>query len=417
VSPTPLTAWTLGAVALAALVLPPVVVAAVAFAVVVAALVDANAARRRLEVTRSAPALLARGVPAPLSLRVDHQTSGRGRVRVRQPVPPDLALDPSEAQGGLEAALVARRRGRHTLAAAALRIDGPLGLGCCYRRAGTDHEILVYPDLPAARRLAVALRQGRFGDPGQANRGPLGLGTDFESIRDYAPDDDIRQVNWVATARTGRAMSNQYRVERDRDVLVVVDSGRLMGAPLGELTRLDAAVDACAAVALAADELGDRCGCVAFDQRVLRKMTPRRKGSGALVKTLFDLEPSDLDSDYELAFRTVGGNKRALVFVFTDLLDEAAARSLLGAAPWLARRHVVQIVSATDAGLDDLLAASPLAPEDVYASGVALDMLEARARVARRLRRAGAGVLEAPPERLGGACVRAYLRAKLTARL
>src|SRR5437764_1031252 len=80
--------------------------------------------------------------------------------------------------------------------------------------------------------LALAVRQGRFRDAGQRSRGPLGLGLEFESVRDYLPDDDIRQVNWRATARLGRPMSNQHRVEQDRDVLCVVDAGRLMGAPL-----------------------------------------------------------------------------------------------------------------------------------------------------------------------------------------
>ena len=64
------------------------------------------------------------------------------------------------------------------------------------------------------------MRQGRFRDAGRRTRGPLGLGTEFESIRDYPPDDDIRQVNWRATERIGRPMSNQYRVEQDRDVML-----------------------------------------------------------------------------------------------------------------------------------------------------------------------------------------------------
>ena len=90
----------------------------------------------------------------------------------------------------------------------------------------------MFPDLLAARRLALSVRQGRFRDQGISARGPLGLGTEFELVRDYLPDDDIRQVNWRATARLGRPMSNQYRTEQDRDVIVVVDAGRLSAAPL-----------------------------------------------------------------------------------------------------------------------------------------------------------------------------------------
>ena len=82
----------------------------------------------------------------------------------------------------------------------ALRSQGPLGLGRWRHEGAGEQRGPVYPDMPAARRLAIAVRQGRFRDPGRLTRGPLGLGTEFESIRDYLPDDDIRQVNWRATA-------------------------------------------------------------------------------------------------------------------------------------------------------------------------------------------------------------------------
>jgi uncharacterized protein (DUF58 family) len=318
----------------------------------------------------------------------------------------------------LDATVRGRRRGRHELPAVATRVVGPLGLAAWYRRAGNAAEVLVYPDLPAARRLALAVRQGRFRDPGRLTRGPLGLGTDFESIRDYLPDDDVRQVNWRATARLGRPMSNQYRVEQDRDVVCLVDAGRLMAAPVGDRTRLDATIDAVAAVALVADEVGDRCGVVAFDDQVRRHLPPRRSGGDAVVRAVFDVEPRPIDSDYELAFRTVGGGKRAFVLVLTDLLEEAAAQPLLDAMPVLARRHAVVVASVADPDLEHAVRTPPTQPADVYTAAVALDVLDARARVAAQLRRGGAqAVVEAPPDRLAAACVGAYLRAKARARL
>jgi uncharacterized protein (DUF58 family) len=243
------------------------------------------------------------------------------------------------------------------------------------------------------------------------------LGTEFESIRDYLPDDDIRQVNWTATARLGRPMSNQYRIEQDRDVVCLVDAGRLMGAPIGELTRLDEAVDAAAAVVLVADEMGDRSGVVAFDAEVRRRMAPRRHGGDAVVRAIFDLEPRSVDSDYDLAFRSVGGSKRSLVLVLTDLFDEATARSLVAAVPVLARRHAVVVASVRDPDVDAAVRTPPRDVSDVCAAAVALDLIEARASVGARLRAAGATVVEAAPGRLGEACVGAYLRLKERARL
>ncbi|HWI74207.1 MAG TPA: DUF58 domain-containing protein, partial [Baekduia sp.] len=343
-------------IALAALALAiPRAVAVAAVAVLAGAvLADALLARAVPRVTRTLPAVLSRGVGAPLRIAIDPNTNNNA-VRVRQPLVSDLALDTQEADGALTATLTPRRRGRHALPAVALRARGPLGLGGWQHRAGGEQDVTVFPDLPSARRLALAVREGRFRDPGVRTRGPVGLGTEFERVRDYLPDDDIRQVNWRATARAGRPMSNQHRVEQDQEIMVVLDVGRLMAAPLGgDRTRLDEALDAATALALVADELGDRCGAIAFDDAIRRRIRPGRASGTDVVRATFDLEPSDRDADYELAFRTVGGGKRALVVVLTDLLDEAAARALVDAVPVLTRRHAVLVASARDPDVEEL---------------------------------------------------------------
>ena len=455
------------AAALSALFTTPRLALTAALLVGVATAVDLVASRGRPSVVRAVDRTLARGVAVPLRI----EAAGRlgTTVRVRQPLLPDLQLihrhdsmtndpgrptadrsragrlaaarsvasrsapprsvasrsDPAEADRLLESMLLPRRRGRHLLPPPASRVTGPLGLGAWYRKADGDPlELSVYPDLPAARRLAQAVRKGRFRDAGLISRGPLGLGTEFELVREYNPDDDVRQVNWRATQRMGRPMSNQYRVEQDRDVLIVVDCGRLMAAPLTPatpdapvLTRLDASLDAAAAVAYVADEVGDRCGTIAFDDLVRCVVPPRRRGGEAVVQATFALEPSTRDSDYDAAFRRVGSGKRALVLVLTDLLDESAAAALVAAVPVLARRHAVVVASAADPDLTSLLATPPSRPEDVYRASVALDVLDARTRVTASLRRVGADVIDASPDTLARACVSAYLRAKARAQL
>lgn len=384
-------------------------------AVAAATLADAASVRRDPGAARRLPAVLARGVPA--RLEVELAAPARGPVRVRQPVPPDFAVVPPEAADRLDAVVTSRRRGRHPIAPPAVRLTGPLGLGRWYHGGRDPSEVVVYPDLPAARRLAQAVRQGKLGGEGRRVRGPLGLGTDFETVRDYAPDDDVRRINWRATARLGRPMTNEYRVDQNRDVVCLVDTGRLMAAPLGDRTRLDAALDAVTAVAVVADEVGDRCGVVAFDSEIRREARPRRAGSRGVVDAVFDLEPRPVDSDYDLAFTTVARSKRSFVLVITDLLDEAAARSLLDSVPVLARRHVVAVATVSDPEVADLATTPPSTAFDVYAAAVAHDVLDGRSSVSARLTRAGAEVVEAGPDAFSAACVAAYLKAKHRARL
>src|SRR3954464_7952000 len=177
-------------------------------------------------------------------------------------------------------------------------------------------------------------------------------------------------------------MSNQFRVEQDREVQLLIDACRLMSAPLTDRTRLDATADAAVTVALVADVVGDRCGVVAFDDGIRRRLQPRRAGGDGVVRALFDLEPRPVDADYQLAFQTVEGAKRSLIVIFCDLLEEAAARPLVDAVPVLARRHVVVVARVRGAALAAQLTPEPQTPRDVYAQAVALDVLAARARVA-----------------------------------
>lgn len=397
-SPSPRLALLLAGVALATIAVGPAVGALVAVALIAVAAVDAWAVRKEPPTRRSLPPTLVRGRSAPFALATSDDAVWH------QPLPPDLFLD---AEG-----LMARRRGRHPVPRPAVRRTGPLGLGRWDHRPLDDAEVRVYPDLPGARRLALAVRQGRLKDPGNRPRGPLGLGTDFEAIRDYVPGDDHRAINWAASQRTGRPMANTYRVEQEREVLILIDAGRLMAAPLGLATRLDVAVDAAVAIAAVADAVGDRCGVLAFDGAVRRHLPPRRGGGRAVAETVFDLEPSYEEPDYERAFQTVSGGKRALIVVLTDLMEETAARPLADAVPVLARRHAMIVASATDRDLEDRADG-----EDPHVAVAATDVLQARDRAAALLTRAGAQTLEAPPASLPAACVSAYLRAKARARL
>src|SRR6185437_4076228 len=127
-------------------------------------------------------------------------------------------------------------------------------------------------------------------------------------------------------------------------------------------TVLDAELDAAAALAFVADELGDRTGVFAFDDDVRVALTPQRRGGQTVVRAIFDLEASANDSYFELAFRRAEGSKRALVVVLCDLLEEAAARPLVAAVPVLTRRHAVIVACPSDPALEAIAEPKDAAP-------------------------------------------------------
>jgi uncharacterized protein (DUF58 family) len=370
---------------------------------------DVLVARRLGPVARRMPATVARG--AATSVSIELGSPPPGAQRVRQPAPPDVRIEPEEGDGALHATLTARRRGRHVLPKAAVRTVGPLGLGAVYHRPGAPADLVVFPDMPSGRRLAARARAGRLPEATR-RRGAVGLGTEFERIREYSPDDDVRQINWRATARTGRPMSNQYRIDQDRDVLCVVDAGRLMAAPIGNVTLLDLAVDAACAVAATADEMGDRAGVVVFDDRVRRNLAPRRRGAGGVAQALFDVDAAESDSDFRRAFEVFARRKRATVVILTDILDGPAARPLLEGLPVIARRHAVVVATIADPATRAALELEPDAIADVLRASVAATLTQHRRQVISTIASLGVDVVDATSASLSADCVRAYLRAK-----
>lgn len=413
-SPTVVTVVAVAVAALSAFWWGPHLAGAVVVGVLVAFVADAVVVRRAPVVERTLPGELARGSAATFSVRVEPRPGIR--VRVRQPQTAELRFEPAEHADGLDGTVLALTRGVHVVAPAFTRSIGPVRLARKDHAHGGTVDVTAHADLPAARRLAAAVRSGRFRDPG-LRRGPLGLGTDFESIREYTPDDDVRRINWLATERVGRPMANQFREDTERDLWCLVDAGRLSASPVGDRTRLDVALDALAAVAAVADVVGDRTGAVVFDSAVRRTVAPRRAGAGRLVRALDDLEPAIVDSDYDRAFGEVAGAKRALVIVFTDILDGAAARPLLAAMAVLVRRHAVLVAGVRDPDLVEAVATPPRDRRELLVAGVASDLLAERDQVRTRLTSAGAVVADAAADRLPSACVSAYLRLKASARL
>ncbi len=259
-------------IALLALVVPTWVPIALALALLGGVLADGWTVRAAPTIERRASTALSRGARTPLRITVGAQ-DGR-RVLLRQPPAAGVAVDGGTAVSELSGGLTALVRGRHVLPGVASASLGPLGLTRVHHPSGEPTELRVYPDVAGARRLILRLRRAMAGHRAGWPAGRLGLGTEFEAVRDYSVDDDIRAINWRATARMGRPMSNQYRVERDREVVSLIDCGRLMGASLGAGTLLDTALDAVTVIALAVDELGDRFGAIAFDDGVRRAVTP-----------------------------------------------------------------------------------------------------------------------------------------------
>ena len=380
-----------------------------------------------LGIERIAPSVLTTNEVGQVTLRLHNPSRRPLSVTIRDATPPSGARTPVVhrnrigAEGGaLDAQIAPARRGRLELGPVTVRVSGPIGLGGRQATLPIVDNLKVYPALPG--RSEVELRQrARLLQGGRRSTRLRGGGTDFDSLRDYHPDDEFRRINWNATARAAKPITNLYREERDQQILLLLDAGRTMAGTVAGLSRFEHALDAAIALAELAARSGDHVGVMAFASRVEAMLSPR----GGLdqprraLDVLFDRQPSLDPTDYRGAFATLLSRhrRRSLLVLFTELTEESVMQPLFDALPVLLPRHLLMIGSIVDPEVLALRSALPGSYEDAYLAAAAAQSFSARNRASAHLRSLGVSVEDREPGRLAGALADRYLQIKDAARL
>ncbi len=377
-----------------------------------------------LSAARESEPQLSLAAPNRVSLRLRNASAAGIRGVVRDDVPVSFVVDrramPFDlpARGEAELDYVARPRHRGTFAFGDIHIrwNAPLGLVAVQGRYPAAAEARVYPDLREIRRYEVSLRRGLAYDAGQRRARQAGAGSLFERLREYTPDDDPRSISWTATARRGRPISVEYETERQQRVLILLDAGRMMASTLGDLTKLDHAVNTALMLGYLATAKGDEVGLMGFADAVRAYLLPRRGRRQFLriADELRRLEVTTTETDYRAAFEFLRArtSRRALVVLFTDVVDEQASRGLVAAVTRLAGNNLVLCCLLADPRLAELGAATPATTTELYERVVANEVRDARERALRMLRQRGVHTIDVPAERLTVATIQRYLELK-----
>jgi uncharacterized protein (DUF58 family) len=247
-----------------------------------------------------------------------------------------------------------------------------------------------------------------------------GQGTEFDSLREYVRGDDVRSIDWRATARNRNVVVRTWQPERDRRVVLVLDTSRTSAGRVDDVPRLDSAMDAALLLAALAARAGDRVDVVAGDRRVRTRLRSAggRDVAARLQDAMADLEPVIAEADWTALVGAVTGlgRQRALVVLLTPLEAAAVEEGLLPVLPTLTRHHRVVVASVRDPELERL-ARTRGTLDEVYDAAAAEQSLERRRRTADLLRALGVDVVDADAERLPPALADHYLELKATGRL
>jgi uncharacterized protein (DUF58 family) len=373
---------------------------------------------RGLQLSRSGDTVVRLGEPAQVTLRIANP--GRRRVRgvLRDAWPPSAGAQPSRTpldvpageRRALTTTLVPTRRGDRIADRVTVRSVGPLGLAARQGSHAAPWRVRALPPFTSRKHLPSKLARLRDLD-GRTAVLVRGQGTEFDSLREYVPGDDVRSIDWRATARAGDVVVRTWRPERDRRVLLVLDTGRTAAGRVGDAPRLDAAMDAALLLAALAARAGDRVDFIAYD-RVLRAAVQGSSGSellGSLVQAMAPLEAALVEPDWEGAAAEIlrRAPHRSLVVLLTALDPAPVEYGLLPVLGRLTRKHRVLLASVADPRIAEMAAARGDA-EAVYQAAAGARASMDRIRVAAALAR----VVEGSPEDLPPRLADGYLALK-----
>jgi uncharacterized protein (DUF58 family) len=407
--------------AIASLIVNGLILAALAADVILAARIA------DLKVSRSGDAKIHLGQSGTTAVTVTN--SGRRRLRgvLRDGWRPSAGAEPGRsridlAPGRSTAAitcLTPQRRGDVAAGLVTMRSLGPLGLAGRQRSVAAPLTVRVLPPFLSRKHLPEKLARLRELD-GQHRSLIRGQGTEFDSLRAYVLGDDVRSIDWRSSARRSDVLVRTWRPERDRRIVIVLDTGRTSAGRVGGIPRLDASMDAALLLAALAVRARDRVDLIAADRRVRARVVGANRAEvlAAFTSEMALLEPDLIDPDIGLMMAAVLGiaRQRCLVVLLTDLNPAAIEEGLLPHIQLLSSRHQVLLAAVADPRVAELAAGRGDAAA-AYSAAAAVTAQAGRNHIAALLRRRGVEVVDASPDRLAPALADAYLNLKAAGRL
>ena len=348
--------------------------------------------------------------------------------KIRDEPPPTFAAQGNEFELRLahrqEAShdywVVPSERGNHEFSDLYVSYGAPLGLARVQKAIPTPQQAHVYPNVKAVREFDFLKQKGRLREAGVRQTRSKGLGTEFESLREYN-DDDFRLIDWKSTARRGRLVVKNFEQERNQAVMVCLDLGRHMLGEVGGVSKIDHALDAAIMVFHAAERAGDMVGLYAFNDAVRAYVAPRRGKTqvSTVLKAAHALFAEPVQPDYTkaLTYLSTKWKKRSLIVFFTDAENEDQANNLAAALAHVRRHHLLMIVRVKDPKLNELLNLPFDTPDDLFSRSAATWYQSDRMKAASVFAASGIHSIESEPDELAATLVNAYLRAKRLALL
>jgi len=379
---------------------------------------------RQLQIERCVSEVLSVGATNPASLILTNQSGLMMTVSVHDDAGEMIEVDdlprtvPVLARQGETVRYQLRplRRGASELVAVSIRFSTVLRLWLRHETRPLSLSVRIYPDIRAVYRYELMASRNRLAEIGVRVLRMPGQGREFERLREYRYGDEIRHIDWKATARQRELITREFNVERNQNVVLMVDCGRLMRNESGGISYLDQALNSAIMLSYIALGQGDNVSLVAFSNRIERFIRPVRGKPGiqTILRSTYDIQPSDNAADYNLAleYLTTVQRKRALVILITFVNDEIQLQRIseslrVRSLPWLPMCVLLQ-----DVDLQSMAERVPVSLLEAYHTSAAASILHGQAQHVSALRERGVMMIGTPPDLLTERLINEYLTIK-----
>lgn len=363
-------------------------------------------------------------VPNRILLRVENGSRETLDGKLRDEAPAGVIPDGNEVPISLQPGasfdtvyhVTPGERGTDRFRGTYLRLNCPFGLSYRDLKLESTEAVRVYPNVLALREFDLLNQQGRLREMGIRRSRFRGLGSEFESLREYAEGDDFRKIDHKASARRGKLIVRQYETERSQAVLILIDVGRHMLSEVNGVRKLDHVLDSLILLTNAASVAGDLVGLLVVSDTVRRYIPPRKGRSqvGMVIESCHDLvaEPVETDLIGGTSYLNGRWKRRSLVVVFSDYEDGDRAKEMVAALGSLTRRHLVLVVRVQDGRLNEAMQAPIDSTEAAYTRAAADLLLSERKEAAKLFSAARIHQLESEPQDLAANLVNFYMNVK-----
>lgn len=326
-----------------------------------------------------------------------------------------LQLSPRESKT-ITYSLRPVKRGEYSFGAVNVFVTSPLGLLKHRFRFSQDALVPVYPSYIQMRRYELLAISNRLTETGIKKIRRIGHNMEFELIKEYVQGDDIRTINWKATARKSALMVNHYQDERSQQVYSLIDKSRVMQMPFNGLSLMDYAINASLVISNIAIRKSDKAGIITFQDTVNTTLAASRSNRqmGQIQEVLYNQKTGYRESDFSMLYSHVRRKitQRSLLLLFTNFESMYGMQRQLPFLRSLAKQHLVVVIFFENTEMASLINSQATDLKEIYYKAVAEKFAFDKKLIAKELQKSGIQTILTAPENLTVNTINKYLELK-----